>query len=156
MRSRAKPRPRGSACVGGRRCVAQFDYVVLDANGEERVLRFCPKHMADRMMGDHVKAQEGRCRRCGSTFDLQWAHVHSRRYLAIRWDRDNSMALCRGDHMYFTNRPLEWEQWCRSTGTPWDVLRDRALTRQPMDPMTVIEGLGGGTYGDTAAGAAAV
>lgn len=110
---------------------------------DDITLRYCPRHMADRLMGDHVKAQEGRCRRCGGHDGLQWAHVHSRSYLAIRWNRENSMALCRKDHMYFTNRPLEWEEWCRTSGIPWDVLRRRALEGQPMDPTTVIEELMG-------------
>lgn len=137
-RTRAKPRTKGTACAGGRRCIAVYSYITPN----DVPLRFCPKHMADRLMGDHVKADEGMCRRCSSRIDLQWAHVHSRRYGATRWDRQNSMALCRADHMYFTNRPLEWEDWCRSVGVPWDELRMRALYGTPMDPEIVIRELG--------------
>jgi hypothetical protein len=97
--------------------------------------------MADLMMGDAVKAEEGRCRKCGSQRDLQWAHVIRRSYLAVRWDRANSMALCAADHLYFTHRPLEWEQWCRDNEVPYDSLRMVALGGEPMDPMAVIERL---------------
>lgn len=48
---------------------------------------------------------------CGQTFDLQCAHGFSRGYRAVRWDERNAFALCRADHMYFTHRPLEWDDW---------------------------------------------
>lgn len=137
-RKRAKPRARGTACVDGKRCVAVGTYRPLGTDSE---LRFCAKHMADAMMRDHVKSEERCCRRCGSQRKLQWAHVHSRRYLAIRWDRANSMVLCQAHHFMFTGHPLRWEQWCRDVDVPWDELRVRALNDPPMDPHEVIERL---------------
>ncbi len=131
-RKRAKPRPRGTGCQLGRRCIAV---------GEYRGKRVCAKHWADWLMADYVKAEERVCRRCGSSEDLQWAHVMSRRYLATRWDRENSMALCRTHHFMFTEHPLRWEQWCRDVDVPWDELRVKALTGPAMQPMFVIERL---------------
>lgn len=42
---------------------------------------------------------------------LQCAHIVSRSYHATRWDEYNALALCVGDHKYFTEHPLEWEVW---------------------------------------------
>lgn len=131
-RKRSKPRLNGTACALGRHCIAL---------GEYRGKRVCAKHHADWMMADHVKASEGCCRRCGTTQDLQAAHVMSRRYMATRWDRANIMALCRTHHYMFTEHPLKWEQWCRDVDVPWDELRVKALTGPPMQPSFVIERL---------------
>lgn len=137
-RKRAKPRARGTGCQLGRRCISVGEY--RSPNWEEPK-RLCARHMADVMMGDAVKAEERCCRKCGSQRDLQWAHVHRRSYLAIRWDRDNSMALCSVCHLRYTHRPLEWEEWCRSVEVPWDTLRMMALNDAPMDPLDVVERL---------------
>lgn len=53
----------------------------------------------------------GRCRRCGTTTSLQCAHIISRRYLGVRYDSSNAICLCAKDHMYFTHRPLEFEEY---------------------------------------------
>ncbi len=139
-RKRAKPRQRGTACAGGKRCVAEYTWVhpVTDTR-----YRFCAKHYADALMGYAVKHEEMCCRFCGTQYDLEWAHVMSRRYLAVRWDRANSMALCRTHHYMFTTHPLKWEQWCRDVDIPWDELRVKALTGPPMQPVFVIERLRG-------------
>jgi len=57
----------------------------------------------------------------------QWCHVHSRSYHVIRHDPRNAVRLCRNHHAYYTHHPLEWEQWCRDRGIPWDELRIEAL-----------------------------
>lgn len=44
---------------------------------------------------------------------LQWAHGFSRSYRAVRWDLGNGFCLCAGHHFYFTNHPLEWDDWLR-------------------------------------------
>ncbi len=53
----------------------------------------------------------GSCFRCGKTDSLQCAHIISRRYLGVRFSLDNALCLCAGCHMYFTYRPLEWEEY---------------------------------------------
>lgn len=55
----------------------------------------------------------GRCENCGSSEYLQCAHGFSRRYRAVRFDERQVWALCRGCHVYFTHRPLEWDVWMR-------------------------------------------
>lgn len=44
---------------------------------------------------------------------LQCAHGFSRRYGATRCDERNAFALCSGCHVYYTHRPLEWDEWLR-------------------------------------------
>lgn len=129
-RRRAKPRLRGTACIDGKRCIAIYDY---------KGYRYCAKHAADRMLADHVKAEEGQCRRCGSLGPLDWAHVIPRSYKALRWAYpDNSMALCRPCHAWQTYHPVEGEAFFVSCGFDMDELRRRAREDPPMDPLQVI------------------
>lgn len=112
----------------------------------EQLVGLCKTHLvreADRLMSLHVRSEVGQCQACGSTQTLQWAHVHSRRYLAIRWDRENSTCLCARCHAFFTHKPLEWEEWCHDQGIPWVTLRMRALNGAPMDPLRIIAELAG-------------
>lgn len=104
-----------------------------------RVHAWCNTH-AMRELDKRARAivmERDKVCRAASPFDwnvcrgpLQWAHVHSRRYHAIRHDPRNAVVLCAGHHAYYTHRPLEWEQWCRENGIPWDELRTEALTRE--------------------------
>src|SRR6185312_5329618 len=45
------------------------------------------------------------CVRCGRSeyqgFKIDWSHVYTRANLAIRWDEDNSKALCYLDHKWW-------------------------------------------------------
>lgn len=65
---------------------------------------------------------------------LQCCHVLSRSYRAVRWMPQNALAGCAAHHVYFTHRPLEWEDACRAAGVEWDYLRWAALNTPPMDP----------------------
>lgn len=87
-----------------------------------------PLRRCDSLFSKLIRAR-GRCEHCGTTMDLQCAHGFSRRYRAVRWDVRNAFALCSGDHMYFTIRPLEWDDWLRDRwGTElYDELRALAL-----------------------------
>lgn len=60
---------------------------------------------------------------------LQCAHVFSRSYIATRFERMNAVCLCAAHHVYFTHRPLEWEDWCREQlgSAVYDELRRTAL-----------------------------
>lgn len=89
---------------------------------------------ADRLFSQRIKERDGACVRCGSVEFLQCAHILSRSYKAIRTDERNAVTLCRSCHVYFTHRPLEWEQWVReSFGGLWDELRAKALTYEKVD-----------------------
>ena len=66
------------------------------------------KRQADTLFARIVR-QDGACRKCGKTTQLQCAHIISRSYHSTRWSLDNAMCLCQGCHMYFTHHPVEWE-----------------------------------------------
>ena len=84
----------------------------------------------------------GRCSNCGKSEFLQCAHGFSRRYRAVRFDTRNAWPLCRGCHVYFTHRPLEWDEWMRSElGDLYEVLRDLALHGKNPDLATVRQNL---------------
>ena len=60
------------------------------------------------------------CQRCGArqgdfAFErfviIQWAHVHTREYYCIRWEPDNSLALCDRCHVWFDNHKLLSLDW---------------------------------------------
>ena len=67
---------------------------------------------ADAIFGKIIRAP-GWCINCGSTEVIQCAHGFSRSYRAVRWDDRNAFPLCRGCHVKYTHRPLEWDEWLR-------------------------------------------
>lgn len=87
----------------------------------------------DAMFGKLIRSG-GHCVNCGSAEYLQCAHGFSRSYHAIRWDTRNAFCLCRSCHVYYTHRPLEWDQWLRDVwGSQYAVMRALALTHQYPD-----------------------
>jgi hypothetical protein len=66
----------------------------------------------DALFGKLVRGR-GPCLACGAWENLQCAHGFSRSYQAVRWDDRNAFPLCRGCHVKFTHRPLEWDEWLR-------------------------------------------
>lgn len=78
----------------------------------------------------------GRCEsgRPNHAGPLQCAHHFSRRYEATRWDRRNASCFCAGCHVYFTHRPLEWDEWLRGRlGSNYETLRKLALNGGKQD-----------------------
>lgn len=57
---------------------------------------------------------------------LQAAHGFSRRYLGTRYLLTNGFALCAAAHIYWTYRPLEWDDVLRRR---WGTLTYRRLRR---------------------------
>ena len=75
-----------------------------------------PLVKCDTLFGQIVRSTgvcAGRCEGKPSGV-LQCAHGFSRRYRATRWDERNAWCLCQGCHLYWTLRPLEWDDWMRS------------------------------------------
>lgn len=89
----------------------------------------------------------GRCENCHAQRDLQWAHGFSRRYRMVRWDLRNGFCLCKGCHLKFTVRPLEWDEWLRNRwGEPlYAELRALALSGEKVDHKAVLASLREGT-----------
>jgi len=44
---------------------------------------------------------------------LDCAHIMSRRSVGLRWHPRNAIALCRSCHMFYTDHPFDWSDWCR-------------------------------------------
>lgn len=65
------------------------------------------KKKATELHSKIVRAR-GACEHCGTTTNLQCAHIVSRRYSATRTDTDNAFCLCAGCHMAFTEWPIEF------------------------------------------------
>ncbi len=61
----------------------------------------------DKLAGELVRAR-GKCERCGSNQNLQWAHIVTRSAKRIKWDLDNAMCLCKGCHYLFTVKSWGW------------------------------------------------
>ena len=72
-------------------------------------------HDADKLFSQYIRNRDGwACVRCGSPVTPQCAHLHSRIYRAIRFNPKNATTLCKGCHVMFTHRPLEWQDWCEA------------------------------------------
>lgn len=91
------------------------------------------REQADRLFSKHIRTRDEFCQAAGIIFDchgnLQCAHIISRRYSTTRCDPSNAIALCASHHIYWTHRPLEWQDWieARYPGR-WDLLRSVALS----------------------------
>lgn len=62
--------------------------------------RGAPSKRACDMLFSRLVRSRGRCERCGSTQNLQCAHIISRRYVQTRCDPRNAWCLCTRCHFY--------------------------------------------------------
>ena len=115
------------------------------AKAKRLKLRQSPKRLkveADRLFSLLIRAR-GHCEsgRDGCKGPLQCAHGFSRRYMGTRWVTENCFCLCAGHHLYWTHRPIEWDEWMRlKLGKFYEPLRHRALTLTTPDiTLTVSE-----------------
>lgn len=82
------------------------------------------------------------CQRCGhkqGQWDeeikmpvvIQWAHVHGRDDFALRWEPDNTIALCSRCHVFFDNHKVLAFEWFRKRWPErWEHLQN-VLQFQP-------------------------
>lgn len=90
------------------------------------------KKQADTLWSQFVRQRDRVCQSCGhdgSQWVLQGAHIIGRRYLAVRFDPDNGMALCVRCHLYFTHRGLEWVDFVGEER--WFELKAKAQAPHP-------------------------
>ena len=91
---------------------------------------------ADRRFSLQIRERDGfRCMRCGSmpaSGGLHCAHMFTRRTQATRFDPDNALALCYGDHQYLDSHPDEKEAFWRAVigDERFDALAARAHGRR--------------------------
>jgi hypothetical protein len=87
---------------------------------------------ADRLAREFVLERDGyQCFFCHrtpwTTNYLEWAHIITRGARHLRWDPDNAVILCHGDHAYFTDHPREWRRFVAEKfgSAHWDGLKRR-------------------------------
>lgn len=87
-----------------------------------------PKGKATRLHSLVVR-KRGRCQRCGSTANLQCAHIIGRKFSATRTDENNAWCLCASCHARFTDHPDEHMAFVAETigMDAFDVLKRKAL-----------------------------
>lgn len=85
------------------------------------------KGKATRLHSQLVRLR-GLCESCGSTDNLQCAHIISRKYNATRTDENNAFCLCARCHMNFTDDPVGFGLFVIDrVGEPaYDALRAKA------------------------------
>jgi hypothetical protein len=88
------------------------------------------KGKATRLHSQIVRAR-GACENCGTTSQLQCAHIVTRRRNATRTDLANAFALCARCHLTFTHNPFQWTDWVDAK-----IGRDarQAIERRSIDP----------------------
>lgn len=115
----------------------------IKAKRKKRAKRISPLREADRIFSARIRAR-GECENTGAEHkgSFQCAHGFSRRYKAVRWDERNAFCLCAGCHWYFTNRPLEWDEWMRQRmGADYETVRLLALKTDTVDVKAELERL---------------
>jgi len=53
------------------------------------------------------------CESCGKSGRTECAHIIGRREKTLRWCADNALSLCHSCHRYFTENPLDFNDWVR-------------------------------------------
>jgi hypothetical protein len=65
------------------------------------------KKRADDLFSKIVRSR-GACVKCGSTQNLQCAHIESRRFSNTRCDEANALCACAGCHHFWTDHPVDF------------------------------------------------
>ena len=86
-------------------------------------------HQADTAFSKWVRSRDGECQADPPHAGyLQCAHIHTRSYKSIRTHPDNATTLCAKHHVFYTHRPLEWNNWVEARWPGrWDELKTQAL-----------------------------
>ena len=56
------------------------------------------------VLWSHIIKKVGKCERCGRTYNLQAAHIHSRSNRSTRWILLNGLCLCGGCHLFWAHQ----------------------------------------------------
>lgn len=103
------------------------------------------KKKADDIFSLIVRARDGKCLRCGTTKNLQCAHVINRDHLAHRWDKKSCLTLCYGCHIHWWHKePLEAHEWLKEKYPDvfayyWQHKQD--ILEKPIDYKSLIRNL---------------
>lgn len=85
------------------------------------------KGKCDKLFSQIIRSA-GKCQRCGSTDNLQTAHIITRKYSATRTDERNAWCLCARCHRRLTDWPREHSRYITETigSEVYDELRLKA------------------------------
>ena len=72
------------------------------------------RNTADKLCGQ-IARSIGHCEHCGSSDNLQWAHIITRSIVRLRYERKNWYALCASCHRHFHNKPLQFSDFVAKT-----------------------------------------
>ena len=89
------------------------------AVSRNRMLKALDKQSKQEVCGDR---DQWTCQRCGrqhGDWDIQkqayvivqWCHVQTREYHILRWEPDNTLVLCKEDHVWFDNHKVQSYEW---------------------------------------------
>ncbi len=92
--------------------------------------------IADKTLDDLCRAivfarDQNKCRRCGSRHALQWSHIHSKRFKAVKWDPRNSKALCAKCHFWWHDHPTLAGEWVKTEFAEADLKAVNNLIQPP-------------------------
>lgn len=85
----------------------------------------------------------GCCENCGSTDNLQTAHIVTRGALQIRWNPENAFCLCKSCHFLFTTQSWRWPVFVgekRGVELWWELHR-KANKKTKLNYESILEGL---------------
>jgi hypothetical protein len=100
------------------------------------------KGKADRLFSQLIRSR-GACERCGSTQNLQTAHIVSRRYSATRCDPMNAFCSCARCHLELTGDPYAHVLWANLYlgEDGYTAMRQKALDGRRPDWAAVVDEL---------------
>ncbi len=63
---------------------------------------------------------------------LDCAHIMGRRGVALRWHPKNATALCRSCHLFYTEHPFDWSDWCKDQWGEKFIAELRLISSKPV------------------------
>ena len=69
---------------------------------------------ADKLFSKFIRGRDKHCLYCGSTYDLDCAHIVGQKRARLRFDPQNAIALCRLHHTDWHAHQNIWEGWFHS------------------------------------------
>jgi hypothetical protein len=95
------------------------------------------KSKADKLFSEIIRSV-GYCEAEGlgkCSYQLQCAHIISRRYNAVRTDTRNAFSLCAGHHRHYTDHPREFSRFITGTWANkyYDSIYAKSQTYQKVD-----------------------
>jgi hypothetical protein len=72
------------------------------------------RYEADRWLSECVRHANPICQYCQRRESVDCAHIYGRRHIAVRWDKENVLALCRHCHKDTAENPMAFADFIDS------------------------------------------